>query len=169
MTMHTSIDAVFSTYMRQYSPLASRLALRMLHDGDEADDIVQEAFTRLYLDGASMEADAFRNELLYRVRRLVRNKRAREQRVEARRNAWAREIRRDSPAIDEAESMELSRLDASFIERALSGLSPVQRRCFESIALAGRPSEEVARECGISGVTAREHVRRARRALATVL
>ena len=164
--MHTerATDDQFSTYMRRYQPGAYATAARMLGDLDDADDVVQDAFRRTYRDGAPAAEPEFRELLMYRVRRLAKNFKARGRRREQRRAAWMLESAEREA--EDVEGAELSRVDAESALRALAALPEMQRICFQLIVVGGRSSEEVARLYRINGVTARQHAARARKALA---
>lgn len=163
--MERSTDEVFATCMRRYQPGATETAIRMLGDADEAEDVVQDALTRIYREGVPADEETFRDQLMYRVRRMAKNSKARSRRREARREHWTQAYRQAmSPAPDE-EVVSLLRVDAETARRALAALPPMQRACFELIIIGGHSAEEAARRFGIHGVTAREHAARARRAL----
>ena len=138
----------------------------MLRDADQAEDIVQDASARIYQDGVPVLDQDFRDLLMYRVRRLSKNLKARERRREVRREALAETSATSLPAPSAEEERELQHLDAETAACALASLPPMQRTCFALIVLEDLSSEEVARMCGISGVTARQHAARARMALA---
>lgn len=164
--MHTerATDEQFSTYMRRYQPGAYATAARMLGDLDDADDVVQDAFRRTHRDGAPASEPEFRELLMYRVRRLAKNFKARGRRREQRRAAWV--FASAGMEAQDMEAAELTRVDAEAALRALTGLPEMQRICFQLIVVGGRSSEEVARLYRINGVTARQHAARARKALA---
>jgi DNA-directed RNA polymerase specialized sigma24 family protein len=61
------------------------------------------------------------------------------------------------------------RLDAEAARQALSGLSAMQRACFELVAVRGLSAGEVASMHGIADSTVRQHVFRARAALRAAL
>ena len=138
----------------------------MLRDADQAEDIVQDAATRIYQEGAPALDQDFRDRLMYRVRRLAKNFKARERRRGVRREAFAETSATSLPLLTAVEDGELQRLDAETALRALASLPPMQRTCFALIVLEDHSSEEVARMYGINGVTARQHAARARTALA---
>ena len=69
----------------------------------------------------------------------------------------------------DAEPALVARLDAAVAKRALETLSPMQRTCFDLVAVQGFSNEEVAALYEISESTVRQHVFRARTALRDIL
>jgi RNA polymerase sigma factor (sigma-70 family) len=60
-------------------------------------------------------------------------------------------------------------LDGAAAKRAMETLSPMQRACFELVAVRGFSNEEVAAMHGITESTVRQHVFRARAVLRDML
>ena len=60
-------------------------------------------------------------------------------------------------------------LDAATAKSAIEALSPMQRACFELVAVRGFSNDEVAAMHGISESTVRQHVFRARTVLRALL
>lgn len=164
--MRSTVDERFSMYVQRHRAAALATATRMLGDADQAEDIVQDASTRIYQEGVPMLEEDFRDLLMYRVRRLAKNFKARERRRQLRREALVETSARSLPEATAVEEAELRHLDAETAARALATLPPMQRDCFALIVLEDHSSEEVARLYGINGVTARQHAARARAALA---
>ena len=65
--------------------------------------------------------------------------------------------------------MLIAQLDAVVAKRAMQMLSPMQRACFELVAVRGLSHHEVAAMHGIAESTVRQHVFRARAALRGML
>ena len=80
---------------------------------------------------------------------------------------WRGSITR--PATPDIDDALLARLDVGAAERAMEELSPMQRACFELVALRDFSVEDVAAMHGISESTVRQHVFRARLALRRTL
>jgi RNA polymerase sigma-70 factor (ECF subfamily) len=73
------------------------------------------------------------------------------------------------PSSSQAEESLLHRMDAAAARRAMEHLSPMQRACFELVAIRDLATDEVAAMHGISESTVRQHVFRARTALRDAL
>jgi RNA polymerase sigma-70 factor (ECF subfamily) len=162
-------DVAFAMLVRRYIRAATLLAAQLLEDRDDAEDIVQDAFTVVHKTAPTFDAERpFAPWLFAIVRRLATNRRSRELRRERLLRRWAPRIvaERMSPPVDDAL---LARLDAAAASRALEDLSPMQRACFELVAVRNLSTEEVAAMHGISESTVRQHVFRARAALRAVL
>jgi len=162
-------DAAFAVLVRRQIRSATVLAAQLLADADEAEDIVQDAFTVVHRQACRFDAERpFAPWLFAIVRRLAANRRAREVR-RARLLRWWR-TRGPAPAASPpADWGLLARLEAAAVRRAMDDLSPMQRACFELVVLRELSSEEVAAMHGISESTVRQHVFRARAALRGVL
>lgn len=59
--------AAFGVLVDRHSPMAFRVACRMLGDRSEAEDVVQDAFTRLWINAASLDFAAGPGGWLHRV------------------------------------------------------------------------------------------------------
>ncbi len=161
-------DAAFAVLVRRHIRSATLLAAQLLGDADEAEDIVQDAFTVVHRQARRFDAERlFAPWLFAIVRRLAANRRARDVR-RARLLRWWRAgpVPAASPPADWGL---LARLEAAAVRRAMDDLSPMQRACFELVVLRELSSEEVAAMHGISESTVRQHVFRARAALRGVL
>ncbi len=159
----------FAVLVRRHIRAAVLLAAQLLGDRDDAEDIVQDAFTVVHKNARAFDTQRpFAPWFFAIVRRLAANRRSRELRRARLLRLWGRGIvtERESPPADDAP---LARLDAAAARRAMEDLSPMQRACFELVAVRSLSIEEVAFMHGISESTVRQHVFRARAALRSVL
>ena len=159
----------FTRLVRRYIRAATLLAAQLLGDRDEAEDIVQDAFTVVYRQARTFDMErSFAPWFFAIVRRLASNSRARDARRGRLRQVWARDSAAEveSRAVDDAV---IARLDAAAAMAAMQDLSPMQRACFELVAVRDLSIAEVAVMHGISESTVRQHVFRARAALRHVL
>ena len=163
-------DAVaFAVLVRRYIRAATLLSVQLLGDRDEAEDVVQDAFTVVHRNARAFDAERpFPPWFFAIVRRLAANRRARELR-RTRLLRWFRLGTLSEAASHEAENAVFARLDAATVSRAVEDLSPMQKACFELVAVRGLSTEEVAAMHGISESTVRQHVFRARAALRAAL
>lgn len=149
----------FAVLIRRHVRAATLLAAQLLGDQDDAEDVVQVAFTLVYERARKFDATRpFSPWLHGMVRRLAANRRARDARRARLLRLWGRFSGRSVETIDEG-------LDQETLGRAVGELSPMQRACFELVALRGISIEEAAAMHGISASTVRQHVFRARRAM----
>jgi RNA polymerase sigma-70 factor (ECF subfamily) len=159
----------FAVLVRRYIRAATLLAAQLLGDRDEAEDIVQDAFTVVHRKARAFDAERpFASWFFAIVRRLAANRRSRDLRRERLLRLWSRKTTAPS-AFPPADDALVARLDAVVARRAMEYLSPMQRACFELVALRDLSTEEVAAMHGISESTVRQHVFRARAALRGVL
>ena len=157
--------SAFAVLVRRYIRAATLLAAQLLGDRDDAEDIVQDAFTVVHSNARSFDAGRpFAPWFFAIVRRLAAKRRSRDLRRQRLLQRWGRGpgIEPTSPSGDNAL---FARLDAAAAARALDDLSPMQRACFELVVLRDLSVEEVSVMHGISESTVRQHVFRARAAL----
>ena len=159
----------FGVLVRRHIRAATLLAAQLLGDRDDAEDVVQDAFTVVY-DGAN-RFDAgrpFPPWLFGIVRRLAENRRAR-----AARRAWLiRRWGKGTVAVPEPvqiESALLAGADMELVRSTMMSLSPMQQACFELVMVRDLAPADVAAMHGIAEATVRQHVFRARQTLRRVL
>ena len=158
-------DAAFARLVRRHIRTATLLAAQLLGDRDEAEDVVQDAFSVVHRQARAFELERpFAPWFFAIVRRLAANRMARDARRGRLLRAWARDTSGVSASLPADEAL-LARLDAAAASHAMQSLSPMQRACFELVAVRGLPTAEVAAMHGISESTVRQHVFRARTAL----
>ena len=153
----------FGVLVRRHIRTVTLFAVQLLGDADDAEDVVQEAFTHVHRRARSFDAARPFSPWLYGiVRRLATNRRARERRRAQLLRFWKGGAPPVAPAPDAGVH---AALDADAAARAMLQLPGMQRACFELVALRDVPIAEVAAMHGISESTVRQHVFRARAAL----
>ena len=162
-------DAAFAVLVRRYIRAATLLAAQFLGNRNDAEDTVQDAFTIVYRNTHTFDASRpFAPWFFAIVRRLAANRRSRDMRRARLLRLWGWAVSRE-PASSRAEVTIVAHLDAEAAKRAMETLAPMQRACFELVAVRGLSTKEVAEMHGISESTVRQHVFRARTALRRVL
>ena len=162
-------SAAFGVLVRRHIRAATLLAAQLLGDWDDAKDVVQDAFSAVYRNAGTYDPNRpFPPWLFAIVRRLAANRRARERRRARLLNLslWGNS---SEPTVPSVENALFARLDAAAARRAVDELSPMQRACFELVALRDLSTAEVAAMHGISESTVRQHVFRARALLRGIL
>jgi RNA polymerase sigma-70 factor (ECF subfamily) len=150
----------FEVLVRRHVRAAHGLALSIVADADEADDVCQDGFIRaLRRIHQLKEPQAFRSWLLTIVRNRAINARASAAR-------WA------GSGLDEAQVVsdlggpdaELERAELHHaVRRAADGLTKMQRRVFLLHDIEGKNHGEIAESLGISKGSSRVHLHMARR------
>ena len=159
----------FGVLVRRYIRAATLLAAQLIGDADDAEDIVQDAFSVVHREARAFDASrAFGPWLFGIVRRLASNRRAREVRRSRLLRLWGRNPDSSSTAQPGDEAI-MARLDAETAARAFAGLPPMQRACFELVVTRGLSAGEVAAMHGIAESTVRQHIFRARAAMRAAL
>jgi RNA polymerase sigma-70 factor (ECF subfamily) len=161
--------AAFGVLVRRYIRAATLLAAQLIGDADDAEDVVQDAFTIVHREARAFDASRpFGPWLFGIVRRLASNRRARDARRSRLLRLWGRHDDLPNTARRGDEAI-VARLDAEVAARSLAALPPMQRACFELVATRGLSASEVADMHGIAESTVRQHVFRARAALRAAL
>jgi RNA polymerase sigma-70 factor, ECF subfamily len=157
--------AAFEALVQRYLPRARVLARRLMHDPDDADDLVQDAFLRALGRIATFDVDrAFGpwfSRLLVNTGIDQRRKRAVRRTESYDPETFAG---RSSPQQD-TERAELRRS----LNEALQKLPDRQRLVVSLFEIDGHSTEEVASMLDVSQVTVRWHLHQARRALREAL
>jgi RNA polymerase sigma-70 factor (ECF subfamily) len=158
-------DAAFAVLVRRYIRAATLLAAQVLGSRADAEDVAQEAFVVVHQQARRFDADRpFAPWFFAIVRRLAGNRRARDLRRARLLHFWGW-LRGGEPASSRSETMLNAGLDAAAAKRAMESLSPMQRACFDLVAVRGVSTAEVAVMYAITESTVRQHVFRARSAL----
>ena len=161
--------AAFAVLVRRYIRTATLLAAQLLGDRDDAEDIVQDAFTAVHRNARTFDAARpFAPWFFAIVRRLAANRKSRDLRREQLLRTWRIRAAPET-ASQSADDALLVRLDVAAAKRAIEDLSPMQRACFELVVVRDLSIENVAAMHGISESTVRQHVFRARAAVRDVL
>jgi RNA polymerase sigma-70 factor (ECF subfamily) len=155
-------DAAFAVLVRRYIRTATLLGAQLLGDRDDAEDVVQEAFTVVHRKASAFDAERpFGPWFFAIVRRLAANRRS----TELRRARLLRLLGLKTvaePPSEQGEGEVLAHLDAVAVANAVERLSAMQRACFELVAVRGLSTTDVAAMHGITESTVRQHVFRAR-------
>lgn len=158
-------DTAFGVLVRRYIRAAILLAGQVLGRRDDAEDVVQDAFVVVHRNARRFDPDRpFAPWFFAIVRRLAANRRSREGRRARLLRLWGW-VMRAEPASSRSESVLIAGLDAAAATRAMESLSPMQRACFDLVAVRGLSTVEVAVMYSISESTVRQHMFRARTVL----
>ena len=161
--------AAFAVLVRRYIRAGTLLGAQLVGDRDDAEDIVQEAFTVVHRNAGTFDAARpFGPWFFAIVRRLGANQRARTARRARLLELFGRKELTELSSGDVEDGV-AARLDGAAALRAMNDLSPMQRACIELVVLRGLTHEEVAAMHGISESTVRQHVFRGRASLRNIL
>ena len=156
-----SEDEFRSFYERTARPLWSYLS-RLTGDRQQTDDLVQEAFYRIYRLGARHENEAHRRNCLFQIAtNLARDA--------ARRGRRRVEVPLDERAPGRAPVPERQAEIRTDLARAWEKLEPVQRELLWLAYAQGASHQEIAAIVGVRAVSVRTLLLRARRKLAAML
>ncbi len=160
-------EAAFDALMTRKTPALMQLAYRMLGDREEARDVVQVAFLRVWTHRRRYDRRWSPNTWLYRIATNLAIDQLRTRRSRQRASEPMRlHLRR---AADARRHGQLGRLGGqevrAILEELAGGLSERQRAVFLLREVEGLASPEVARILGCKSSTVRNHLFAARRIL----
>lgn len=136
----------------------------------DREDVGQEIFVRVFrhLDGFKL-GRSFRG-WLYRITvNAVHDHRHRMTRRSLRESPWSERMDETPDAADDPRDVAEARESRRRLERALDGLSARERAVFVLVEMQGLERRAAARALGITGITVRRHLSRARARLRRIL
>jgi RNA polymerase sigma-70 factor, ECF subfamily len=166
-------SVAFDTLVQRYQERAYRLAWSILRDAEEARDLSQDAFIRLYEAAGSFRGTARFSTWFYRIlvnlcldaRRRRRWWYLRAASVEREDGSFESAVERQPAAVEDPVS-ELSRAQVSAqLWKAVEKLSPQQRAALMLQVREELPTSEIAAVLRCSEATVRVHLHRALQAL----
>jgi RNA polymerase sigma factor (sigma-70 family) len=155
-------DAAFTTLVTRYQPAVFRWALMFARDADEAEDIAQEVFVRMYRQLSQYRSDGLLSSWLYAITRRAANQMRRtiKRRSRLALSPAARPLR-DVYTTDPGGRVDRERA-AAVIREMFSELPPRQREVFDLIDLQGLTPAEAAARTGMKPVSVRANLFKAR-------
>lgn len=146
-----------------------RLARRLSGSSDDALDLVQDTFVRTAAHLASVPAAPAEQEA-WLVRVLVNLRRDQWRKAGVRRRLDARDTTtRDAASGNAVDSQEEALIARMAVWRALDALAPRRRAVVVLHEIEGLAVPTIARQLGVTAVTVRWHLSKARRQLAAAL
>lgn len=146
---------------------------RITGDPQRADDLLQEAYYRMYRAGARYESESHRRNSLFQIAtNLVRDAARRSKRYEE--VALQDEAAEGSPAAAipataRASSPDVRAAARTDLARGMRKLEPIQRQLLWLAYAEGASHEEIAEMLGVRAISVRTLLLRARRKLAKIL
>ncbi len=167
-------DEAFAELVSRHKDLVYTIALRVVGDEDEADDVAQEAFVRAYRALGRFRGDSKFSSWVYRIavnRGLTHLKRRKRRAVTI---DFVAEPHIEAPAAmaDKSTDPEQFVLDQEFrlrVREAVNALPPRYRAVVTLFYLEERSYKEVAEVLGIPMGTLKTHLHRARALLKNIL
>ncbi len=158
-------EPAFERLVRLYYGRVHRWALAKTGDGDDADDVAQEALLRMHRGLANFDGRSHFTTWMYQVTRSaaadLHRRHSRRRRLKAQIESHTA---RDAVQGPQEESLDRRRV-ADLVKAFLEELSERQREVFDLVDLQGLGSTEVGAMLGMEPVTVRSHLLRARRAI----
>ena len=158
-------DAAFARLVRRYLRRAMAVAVEYTRTREDAEDVVQETFRRVYekldrFDGDRRFAPWFFTILRNTARNAANRSRLREH----------EQLSADHAALAPGPFEDVQRNELrSRIEQAMNRLPAMQRSCFRLCMIEGLTNADAAHALGLAESTVRVHVFRARRSLQGLL
>lgn len=158
------LDA-YAELVSRHAPLAYRVALRIVGDHHDAEDVAQEALVAAWQQLPRFRGESAYSTWLYRIvtRRALN-------RIQRDRRPDSLDLLADQPDESNEPARTLERdLTTDAVSNAVQALPPAQRIVVVLHHLEGLPYAEVAAITGSSVAAVRSHLFRARRTLGTAL
>jgi RNA polymerase sigma-70 factor (ECF subfamily) len=158
-----SHPSLFATLVRKYEDAFMRKAMSIVREREEAEDIVQEAFTKIYLnagkfqkqEGASFSSWGYRILINTALTHYAKRKRQNLSNVALDEEIWALIPDKN---LRQFEKKELSDLVASVLTRMPEAMA----KALSGFLLDGKSQEEMAEEEGVSVGAIKTRVHRAK-------
>lgn len=155
--------SLFALLVRKYEEPFMRKAMSIVRGREEAEDIVQEAFTKIYLagpkfkkqEGASFSSWGYRILINTALTHYMRLKRRGERTVELDEEIWALIPDKN---LRQFEKKELT----DEVVSVLSRMSPVFAKALNAFFIEGKTQEEIAKSEGVSVGAIKTRVHRAK-------
>lgn len=158
--------AFADVFQRYFEPLY-RILLRYTKSPSEAEDIVQQAFVRLWEGRRRLKEVDDPAAWLYTITRNEFRDRYRKLRVSQRYRQYLHEVFEEEAGTPE-ETLILKQHE-HLMKRAIAGLSDRQREAYLLSREAGLTYEEIAVRMGLERTTVKEHISRAVKAIKAFL
>ncbi len=154
---------LFALLVRKYEAPFLRKAQSIVHDSQESEDIVQETFTKIYLnakrfkkqEGAQFSSWGYRILINTSLSHYQKRKRQGQRTVELDEEIWNLIPDKD---MQQFEKFEMSDEVASVLSR----MSPLFARALQLFFIEGKPQEEIAQMEGLSVGAVKTRVHRAK-------
>jgi RNA polymerase sigma-70 factor (ECF subfamily) len=161
-SVHT--PGLFAHLVRKYEEAFLRKAMSIVREREEAEDIVQEAFTKIYInaakfqkvEGAQFSSWAYRIVINTALTHYAKKKREWSQTAELDEEIWALIPDKN---LRQFEKKELQDLVASVLSRMPESFA----RALSSFLIDGKSQEEMAKEEGVSVGAIKTRVHRAKK------
>ena len=155
--------SLFALLVQKYEEAFLRKALRIVGNGEEAEDVVQEAFVKIYLnaskfqkqEGASFSSWGYRIVVNTALTHYQKQKRTGQSSVVLDEEIWALIPDKN---LRQFEKKELADVVASVLTR----MPPILAKALTAFFIEGKPQEEIAQEEGLSVGAIKTRVHRAK-------
>lgn len=163
-------DAALDRLLRRHESAVLRLVRMLGVAPDDREDVAQEVLVRVFRHlGTFKKSRSFRG-WLYRITvNAVHDHRHQLSRRARREAPWTEKLDETPDASPAAGDHAVALEQRSALEAALGGLSERERAVFVLVEMEGLDRREAARSLGITSITVRRHLSRARAGLRRIL
>lgn len=147
----------YNRLVRMHSNALLRFTLRLVRDRDDAKDLVQEAFLRLWMNVDGVDASKGRSYLFTTARNLVIDRKRRRKFL----------VYFESWHHDHHACLQPAAGVKEVLDRAMDRLPPHQRRLLHLRAIEGHSYKELAARTGMDMARVKVYLHRARKAVQT--
>lgn len=148
--------AAFQTLYHRYAQSLYRKLASLVKQPEEADEILQELFVKVWEKRAQIEIQASFEAYLYRVAQRMAVDYFRSLQTRSRLHAHLE--RAAPPTTESAEDVRIAHETQSLVEQAIARLPEQRRRAFTLCKIEGKSHREAAEIMGISPNTVHNHL-----------
>jgi RNA polymerase sigma-70 factor (ECF subfamily) len=164
LQLSISRPSLFAILVRKYEDAFMRKARSIVHEEEAAEDIVQETFTKIYLnaakfkavEGATFSSWGYRILINTALTQYARRKRRGEMTVELDEEIWNLIPDKNLRQFEKRELMDE-------VSSVLSRMTPLFAKALASFFLEGKSQEEMAKDEGVSVGAIKTRVHRAKK------
>lgn len=163
-------DAALDELLRRHESPVLRLVRLLGVSANDREDVAQEIFVRVFRHLHTFKVGRSFRGWLYRVAvNVVHDHRIRMSRKSRREAPWRDEFNEFEDQAQLPSECAEALQQRERLESALDGLSERERAVFVLVEMSGLDRKEAARSLGITSITVRRHLSRARRSLQKIL
>ena len=160
---------VFEVIIQRFEAPFMRKATSILYNKEEAEDIVQEAFTKIYINAHRYEKKPGATFKSWAYRILINTAFTRYQKIKREKGARTNMDPEVFESLGDFKSRDFEKMEVSeYVFSVLSKIPEHLSRVLELHVLEGRPQEEVAEIEGVSDGAVKTRVHRAKKAFKDV-
>lgn len=159
-------EAIFRHFVNQYKDLVFRVCFSVLQNKDDADDVAQEVFVKVFHSASTFRSDSKISTWLYRISLNMSlnflNKRKRSQIIQLVENFIFKETEKNRPEVDNLEMEDYEEKKFKILYKSLNQLPTKQQSAFLLHHQEGLSYNEITEILGVSHSAVESLIHRAK-------